>query len=43
MISKGSSDTEDWRDDADISALHHRNNLQFFKIVKILLYFDLKS
>ncbi len=29
MISEGSCDTEDWRNDAENSALHHRNKLLF--------------
>ncbi len=29
MISEGSCDTEDWNNDAENSALHHRNKLQF--------------
>ncbi len=29
MISEGSWDTEDWRNDAENSALHHRNKLHF--------------
>ncbi len=41
MISEGSCDTEDWSNDAENTALHHRNKLhlkiyynrkQFFKI-----------
>jgi len=28
MISEGSCDTEDWSNDADNSASHHRNKLQ---------------
>ncbi len=28
MISGGSCDTEDWSNDAENSALHHRNKLQ---------------
>ncbi len=44
MISEGSCDTEDWCNDAENSALHHRNKLHFtifshrkqlFYIVKI--------
>ncbi len=31
MISEGSCDTEDWSNDAENSALHHRNKL-YFKI-----------
>ncbi len=29
IISEGSCDTEDWRNDAENSALHHRNKLHF--------------
>ncbi len=29
MISEGSCDTEDWNNDAENSALHHRNILHF--------------
>ncbi len=29
MISEGSCDTEDWSNDAENSALHHRNTLHF--------------
>ncbi len=29
MISEGSCDTEDWSNDAETSALHDRNKLQF--------------
>jgi len=29
MISEGSCDTEDWRNDAENSALHHRNKIKF--------------
>jgi len=29
MISEGSCDTEDWSNDAEISSLHHRYNLDF--------------
>ncbi len=34
MISEGSCDTEDWSNDAENPALHHRNKLHFkyFKI-----------
>ncbi len=44
MISEGSCDTEDWNNDADSSALRHRNTLHFkiytdrkqlFKIIAI--------
>ncbi len=29
MISEGSCDTEDWSNDAENSAAHHRNKLYF--------------
>ncbi len=29
MISEESCDTEDWSNDAELSALHHRNKLHF--------------
>ncbi len=29
MISEGSCDTEDWSNDAENTALHHRNKLYF--------------
>jgi len=29
MISEGSCDTEDWSNNDENSALHHRNNLYF--------------
>ncbi len=29
MISEGSCDTEDWNNDAENSAAHHRNKLRF--------------
>ncbi len=34
MISEGSCDTEDWSNDAENSALHHRNKL-YFKYIQI--------
>ncbi len=46
MISEGSCDIEDWSNDAENSALHHRNKLhftiylngkQFFKILIIVM------
>ncbi len=44
MISEGSCDTEDWSNDAEKSALHHRNNiLKYIQIEKDyfkLLIFD---
>jgi len=45
MISEGSCDTEEWSNDAENSAFHHRNKLHF-KIysniynITVLLYFD---
>ncbi len=32
MISEGSCDTEDWSNDAENSALHHRNKNNTFKL-----------
>ncbi len=44
MMSEGSCDTEDWSNDAEKSALHHRNNiLKYIQIEKDyfkLLIFD---
>ncbi len=34
MISEGSCDTEDWSNDAENSAAHHRNTFQFYNIFK---------
>ncbi len=36
MISEGSCDTEDWSNDAENTALHHRNKLHF------KIYYDIK-
>ncbi len=35
MISEGSCDTEDWSNDTEKSALHHRNKLHFKLHIKI--------
>ncbi len=35
MVSEGSCDTEDWSNDAENSALHHRNKLYILKYIKI--------
>ncbi len=36
MISEGSCDTEDWSNDAENSALHHRNTVNYIlKYIKI--------
>ncbi len=35
MISEGSCDTEDWSNDAENSALHHRNKLHFKIYIEI--------
>ncbi len=32
MISKRSCDTENWSNDEENSALHHRNNITFYNI-----------
>ncbi len=43
MISEESCDTEDWINDAENSALHHRNKLHFKYITIIIkLYLYLK-
>jgi len=34
MISKGSCDSEDWSNDVENSALHHRNKLSLKNIQK---------
>jgi len=47
MISDGSCDTEDWSNDAENSALHHRNklHLKYIKVqnkfFKLELYFTI--
>ncbi len=38
MISKRSNDTENWSNDEENSALHHRNNITFYNIL-ILIFF----
>ncbi len=38
MISEGSYETQDWSNDAENSALHHRNKLHF-KIYSVPFYF----
>ena len=38
MISEGSCDTENWSNDAENSALHHRNKL-FFKVYSNKYYY----
>ena len=40
MISEGSCDTEDWSNDAENSALHHRNKLHLKKILLFYCNFD---
>ncbi len=45
MISEGLCDIEDWSNDAEKSALHHRNKLhtyiklEYFRVLLFLLYF----
>ncbi len=41
MISEGSCDTEDWSNDAENSAAHHRNKLHFDIIQIEIHYFKL--
>ncbi len=50
MISEGSCDTEDWSNDAENTALHHRNKLHWkyfqFQIENsffFFFYFELKK
>ncbi len=38
MISEASCDTEDWGNDAENSALHHRNKLHFINEWNVLNY-----
>jgi len=38
MVSKGSCDTEDWSNDAENSALHHRNKLNFAPPLYYMFY-----
>ncbi len=47
MISEGSCDTEDWSNEAEISALHHRffilkyiKAVWFYNIIIIIIYFQ---
>ncbi len=41
MISEGSCDTEDWSNDAENTALHHRNKLHLKKYSNKNSYFKL--
>ncbi len=44
MISEGSCDTEDWSNDVENSALHHRNTiLKLFHNITVLQYFWLNK
>jgi len=45
MISEGSCDTEDWSNDAENSALHHRNKLHFkiYLVDNTVIFFTLFS
>ncbi len=40
MISKRSCDTENWSNEEN-SALHHRNNITFYNILKLNFFFNL--
>ncbi len=40
MISEGSCEAEDWSNDAENSALHHRNNKLNFILFKLQNYFE---
>ncbi len=39
MISKRSCDTENWSNDDENSALHHRDNITFYNILKLKTFF----
>ncbi len=39
MISKRSCDTENWSNDEENSALHHRNNIKFYNVLKLKTFF----
>ncbi len=39
MISKRSCDTENWSNDEENSALHHRNNITFYNVLKLKTFF----
>ncbi len=41
MISKRSCDTENWSNDEENSALHHRNNITFHNVLKLKTFFNL--
>ncbi len=41
MISKRSCDTENWSNDEENSALHHRNNIIFYNVLKLKTFFNL--
>ncbi len=44
MISEGSCDTEDWSNDAENSALHHRNkNIKYIKTKNCCFKFKYSS
>ncbi len=40
MISKRSCDTENWSNEEN-SALHHRNNITFYNVLKLKTFFNL--
>ncbi len=39
MFSKRSCDTENWSNDEENSALHHRNNITFYNVLKLKTFF----
>ncbi len=41
MFSKRSCNTENWSNDEENSALHHRNNITFYNILKLKTFFYL--
>ncbi len=41
MFSKRSCDTENCSNDEENSALHHRNNITFYNVLKLKTFFNL--
>ncbi len=43
MISIRSCDTENWSNDEENSALHHRNNITFYNILQFKTFFLIRN
>ncbi len=43
MISKRSCDTENWSNEEENSALHHRNNITFYNILNLKTFFIISN